>query len=137
LPLPTVYALCFHNAPGLLTLAGRKNKAKTMQWMIHLLQFPEQYFISDLVAQALWRGERRESKKGFEYCTIKRRFLEQLIAGGEIVRQGNTHDVYRYYGIEPHRLVMRSPSTHLPGVLLDVERDKATLNFLRTKGVYV
>lgn len=60
---PTIYALGFHAFPGLMQFKSRKNRSRLVQIMITLLTFPEEYFISNQIVQALWQQERRTSSK--------------------------------------------------------------------------
>ena len=128
---PTIYALGFHAFPRLMQFKGRKNKRRLVQTMMRLLTFPEEYVISDQVVQTVWNQERRTSSKGFEYCTAKRRFFEQMIRGGLIVRNGAEHDTHEYYGINPDDFVLQLPTPHTFGTLLHKVKDAEVLAFLK------
>ncbi len=129
--LPTVYAIGYHAFPGLMQFKDRKSKLRLVQKMMILLHFPEQYLVSDNIIQAIWEQERRTSSRGFEYCTAKRRFLEQIIRGGPIVRRGQQQEAHRVYGVNPSDFVLKSPTPRTFGMLLHRVRDAEALHFLK------
>src|SRR5205085_1010701 len=99
------------------------------------------YIVNQGIINSIWDREVKVSKKeSREYCTLKKRFLENIIHNRSFEREGDCRRADEYYGFHHPDFIMQSPvqngKPYPYGFILDKKQDAAVLEYLQRKDVY-
>ena len=137
---PVIYIVGFHNLYGTLRKLIQRTERGRQRYLERHMGMDSAYFVTDDVIRAIWNREHRLSrKKGLIYCTLKMRFLKNIIDNNSFKRNGEELVADEYYGIDRGRLALqhtkKSVSTFPYGFLLDRKKDKKCIEYLKERSL--
>lgn len=131
---PTIYIIGFHGVGGLMKYRTRKSKERLVTLLQGLLQFPEQFAVSNTLIEKIWGDQGKVSTRSLDHCRVRPGMLNHIIEGRKVVRKGRSVPIYEHYGIDPDEyLFQKQQRADTVAVLLHREQDTQAIAFLRSK----